>query len=525
MLLIAFTALVLTGCQAVPLVRVAPQGLPDSPPRIDKVVDLGSLGVAAEGELDLAESDEVFIAGEWVAIAGRGMNTERSRIFLDGVELPVEGGLKGGGLLFRLPPEVLFRHNYALRVETPLGVAETELPVANIIVMSDVRSNQLLFWRSSPDKKPVFEEEPFAIVCPRAGPYALAPSGGVLYATAKGRQAKRGGLSGYELKTVHIGANGGPKEISSLAFEAEKLPVSLTVSRDGAYAFLLTSSELLVFALSRAEGAQLVVRQNLPSAAKGLAADYRDMVLLGNGTKGAVLDEAGSQVLLIDFTSPTAPSLVAAFPVALEGKSQAVKLVSDRSDANKLWVLTGLNAHKVGLHLSSLWAEKPVEESSTRAALVRMELKGNVLIPHEPLDLPDGALPLGMFSEKNGDVLVSAVAYEKETFAKAEFSVKGATNLLKGIRNSLFAGRIYRVTERGEVTSEVTSINLLLAMSKLDDSPLIFSTYRFSMSYLFPSVRIVLGVDVLKNQSLLVRKMDWKTILPPYRFFPEITLL
>ncbi|HAD03348.1 MAG: hypothetical protein A2005_12600 [Desulfuromonadales bacterium GWC2_61_20] len=523
--LIAFLALTLAACQANPLVRVAQQGLPERPPKIDRVVDLGSHNVTAAGELDQAESDGLFIAGEWAAIVGRGLNTERSRLFLDGTELPLHGGIEGGGLLFRLPPDVLYRHTYALRVETPLGVAETSLPVTNVIVMADPRSDQVLFWRSSLEEKPAFEEDATAVICPGAGPYAFAPSGGVLYATARGNKPKHEGLSWYEFKAVHLGAKNGPQEISSLAFKAKHLPVSLAVSGDGAFGFLVTSGELLVFDLSPAEGPKFVARQNLPAPAKEIEPGYRDLVLLGNGSQGAILDETGGQVLLIDFSRPTAPSVVAAFPVVPGAKSQPVGLAADRSDANMLWILTGINAHQVGLHLSNLWAEKPADAANTRASLVRMEWQENVLIPHEPLALPDGALPLGLFSEKNGDVLVSAVAYDKETFAKTELSVKGATSLLKGVRNSLFAGRIYRVSAQGKVTTVVTSINLLLAMSRLDDSPLVFSTYRFSMNYLFPSVKLVLGVDVLKRQSLLVREMDWKTILPPYRFFPEITLL
>lgn len=237
------------------------------------------------------------------------------------------------------------------------------------------------------------------------------------------------------------------------------------------------------------------------------------------------MDEATSRIMLVDLSEPKAPAVIATFPVDGEGGTQAVGLVADRSNENMFWVLTGLNAHKVGLHLSNLWKDKPDELTSTHAGLVRMELQGETLVPHEQLSLPDGAMPLGLFSEKNGDVLVSAVAYDKENIAKTDFSFSGVANFLKGLRNSLFAGRIYRITPQGTITTEVTSINLLLSMSKLENSPLVFSTYRFSMSYFLPSVRLVLGVDVLRQQGLVVRKMDWKTILPPYRFFPEITLL
>lgn len=263
-LLIAVMAvLALSACQAAPLVRVSMQGLADRPPEIDKVVDLGSLSVAPEGELDRGHTDELFIAGEWVVVAGKGLNAQSSRVFLDDIELPVKGGIKGGGLLLRIPPEVLYRHTYTLRVETPLGADQTTVPVSNFIVMSDVRSNKVYLWRSSPDEDGVFDEEPFTIDCSRAGPFAVSPSGGVLYVAAQGNRSKGAELPAYELKAIHLGAKEGPAEISSLRFESENMPVSLVVSRKGSFGFLLTSNELLVFDLSQPGTPRFVSRQKL----------------------------------------------------------------------------------------------------------------------------------------------------------------------------------------------------------------------------------------------------------------------
>jgi hypothetical protein len=122
-------------------------------------------------------------------------------------------------------------------------------------------------------------------------------------------------------------------------------------------------------------------------------------------------------------------------------------------------------------------------------------------------------------------MLISALAYEKETLAKTGLSWEGAGNLVKGVRDSLFAGRIYRVTPSGTISTEMTSINIPLSIRRLEEGPLIYSIYRLKIRYFLLSAKVVLTVDALKKQSLKVREMGWKTILPPYKFMHEITLM
>ncbi len=52
-----------------------------------------------------------------------------------------------------------------------------------------------------------------------------------------------------------------------------------------------------------------------------------------------------------------------------------------------------------------------------------------------------------------------------------------------------------------------------------------YSTYQLSMDYVPPSVNVVLAVDILKSQRLPVCELQWKMILPPYAFSPEIMLM
>lgn len=521
--LITFCAVFIASCQVTKLVRVPMGGASDVQPQIMQLIDLGSLSIPDQGELNTTESDGVFIAGEWAAVAGTGLNTDKTRLYLDGKEAPVRGGIRGGGLIFRLPRDVKFRHTYTVRVETPRGAAESKLQVSNLLVMADATENRLVFWKTSSEKKLFFEKQELSLPCADAGPYAIAQIGGILYATARG--TKQEGPSPYQLQTMHLGAKGGPREVSTTGYQAKDKAVSLVPT--ASHLFMLTASEVVVFSLADPARPKLIAHQDLPLPTKH--ATYRDLILLGDGTKAVVLEQENNQVYLIDLANPAVPGVTGPFAVVPAAQSSySVGLAPDRGNPNAFWLLTGVNTQQLRERFQALWHDKPSDQTPTRTALYHIDLNGNLLAARgKPILLPEGVLPLGVSTERSGDVLITAIAYEKETLAKSSFSLRGVRNLVKGLWNSIFAGRVYRVTPQGAVTNELKSVNIFASLAKIEDSPLVYSSYHLVTKYLRPSVNVVLAVDVLKKQSFKVRKvkMDWKKVLPPYRFFPEVALL
>jgi hypothetical protein len=513
----------LAACQTMQIVREPLGDLSEDPPEISSVKDLGSLTIPTDGAVDLSDSDGLFVAGEWVAVIGRGLNTKGAKLFLDKTELPIAGGIKGGGLLLRLPRDMKFRHTYTLRVQTELGSAEHLISVTNLIAMSDPREERVLFWRTTnPDKHDeLFDDDYLAVPCPGAGPTSLAKTGGIFYVTGKGGKPRHAAL-----KTIHLGAKGGPREVSSVPFEAHHAPVSLILSAKGSHAFLLTRGELMVFDLSVPEQPRFMTRQVLTPPASAEAPAFSSLVLIGSGDKVAMLDEERNLVRVFDLSQPAAPTALGDFAVGSPAlNSYSVSLAADPVNQDGLLVLTGVNRQQLRQRLFSLWSDKPADETPTRSALIRMAWTDNTLSADAPINLPLGVLPLGLFPDKNGDMLISALTYEKETLAETGFSWKGMGNMAKGVRDSLFAGRIYRVTPAGTVSMEMRSINIPLSISRLEDGPLIYSIYRLSVRYVFLSAKVILAVDALKKQSLKVRKMGWRTILPPYKFMHEIMLI
>jgi hypothetical protein len=518
-----FCAVLFMSCQTGKLIRVPMGGSSDVQPEIIRFIDLGSLSIPDQGELNTVESDETFIAGEWVAVVGTGLNTNRTRLYLDGKEMTVRGGIQGGGLIFRLPRDLKFRHTATVRVVTPRGAAESKLQISNLLVIADARENRLVFWRTSADKGQPFEEQELSVPCAEAGPYALARSGGILYATA--HSTKQEGPSPYQLKTVHLGAKGGPREVFSTGYQAKADAVSLVPT--ASHLFMLTGSELVVFSLADPTQPKFVAQQGLPLPTKH--ATYRDLILLGDGSKAAVLEQENNQVYLIDLAKPAAPGVAGPFAVVPAAESSySIGLAPDRGNANAFWLLTGVNTQQLRERFQALWQDKPVDKTPTRAALFHIDLRENRLAARgEPVLLPEGVLPLGLSTERSGDVLITALAYEKETLAKSSFSLKGALNLVKGVWNSIFAGRVYRVSPQGAVTNDLKSVNIFVSLAKIDDSPLVYSSYHLLAKSLTPSVKVVLAVDVHKSQSFKVREveMEWKMALPPYKFFPEVALI
>jgi hypothetical protein len=70
-------------------------------------------------------------------------------------------------------------------------------------------------------------------------------------------------------------------------------------------------------------------------------------------------------------------------------------------------------------------------------------------------------------------------------------------------------------------------VNLFVSLAKIEGSPLVYSSYHLVTKYLTPSVKVELAVDALKSQSFKLREveMEWKMVLPPYKFFPEVALI
>ena len=255
--------------------------------------------------------------------------------------------------------------------------------------MSDPREERVLFWRTTDptEEKELFETDYLEVPCSGAGPLSLASTGGILDITAKGA-----------LKTFHIGAKDGPREISSVEFEARHEPVSLVLSAVGSHAFLLTRGELIVFDLSVPQEPRFIARQDLTPSSSGKAPAFRDLVLIDAGNKAAMLEEESNLVRLIDVSKPSAPAVIGDFAIgAPVASSYTIGLAADPRDPNKLLVLTGVNGQQLRQRLSSLWSDKPADETPTRSSLVRMELKDNILTADAPMNLPEGVLPLGLY--------------------------------------------------------------------------------------------------------------------------------
>ncbi len=62
-------------------------------------------------------------------------------------------------------------------------------------------------------------------------------------------------------------------------------------------------------------------------------------------------------------------------------------------------------------------------------------------------------------------------------------------------------------------------------MAGIENSPLVYTSYRLATKYIMPSVNVVHSADIHKGRSFKVREVGWKSILPPYKFFPDIMVL
>lgn len=510
----------LGGCRA---------GLPPSPgaepaarrPEIRRMIDLGALP-PREGESDPGGGDGRFTAGEWVQLEGPGLSDPAARVFLDDRPVHLAEGEASGVLRFRLPGDLAFRHTYRLAVETPGGRAEAPLSATHLVAMRDARGNRLALWRTSADPSAVLEEEALSVPVPRCGPFAFSPAGGFLVAVSGRGRSQGGGETQYELRVVHTGARGGPREVAAVPMRCRREPSSVAVSPSGEQAYVLTGAELLVFDLRDPRRPRPTAIHTLPGASPETPVDYGRLLLFAGGTRAAALDRAGNRVAILDLSQPAAPAWVGTFPAGPPSRrSYVVDLAADRGNPRAFWLLTGVNGLQLRQRFLRFW-----ERGDTPgAALVSLELSGSELRPGRRVALPDASLPLSLLPEPGGDVLVAAVELEAAWLRDASLSVDGLFDLLRGLKSPVLLGRILRVRPGGEVETEVRSPDVFLSLAQAPGGPPLVSSYRVRTGVsLSPTLDVQLTVQVLGAQRVAVRELGWETAVPPYDFFPEVAV-
>lgn len=514
------------GCSSVGLVRVEQAEPRSGAPSIARLVDLGVAPLPTAGPLDAKESDKVFTPGEWLAVVGENLDAT-STVAVDGRPIPVEGYLKGGSLLLRVPRGFSPRTVHQLVVTTKAGSAAMPLSISSYVIVASPNGNSLALLPLSPETKGTLDLSPKELEVEWARGHALSPDGGWLYIIespqSETNPATQAATYPARLRAFQLGAPSGPRPAWETRVVLACAPTALAMLGPERIA-VLGERELVVMDVTPGRVRELG-RASLTGPRSEVL--FTDIVAINQGRAAILLETLGNHLLLVDLAG--APRLVADLTLA-EGQDTpiAVDLAKDDADDSAAWVLLGPNirigTEKARRAIATLAGTDDGKKSGKKGPVkpvprLVLKVRGQAsgLETLETRKLPDGFNPLHLSCQPTGELYVSGVNSEVFGFSGLDASRDGASKALSILGDSLQMGRIIKMARDGSVTTLVQGTALYFNMDMVPDVGLAYFTWRLGVGGFPPGPRIKWGVELDGGFSDF-GAMDWKAIIPPYAF-------
>lgn len=530
--MIAFMLIILSAfsCSSLYLTRTDGPEKISGPPEIERLIDLGSLPPNKSGVLSREMSDNIFTPGEWAAVIGKNIAAQDTQITIGKKNIPISGFLKGGYLLIRIPRGLSPYKKQSLTLKTRYGKSKISFNINSYVVINDPGERKLRFYRTLVDNRNHLEERTVIQVYPGCN-YRLSPRGGFIYFIQRG-ESKLPDI--YSLVTVHMGQSSRPKKVSTITFENDTPPSAMDIDQEGRTLLLLSKSRMLTFTIGNPLKPRLLCSFPLPSPGKFREPSFRKSLFLHNGKKAVILENLSNTLYLIDLNNPENPRLLQTLKAA-PGITLPViiDMVSDRKDATSFWVLQGPNmglSHQglidflinLSTAKNSTDPEKDDKLTGPRQ-IVNLVIKEDRLEIKKKILLPGGFFPLSMKKKQNGGMLISGVNYDLLKFLQLKPTFEGMKKALVLLKDTIQLGRIISISEKGNTKTVAQGLSIFLSIDTVpENGSLIYTVMKIGPRYIPPSVGIDLGFEIREKQYILIRKLSWETMLPPYTI-PAIT--
>jgi hypothetical protein len=515
--------LLVTGCGAALLRAPGPEG--GGSPRIDRLVDLGSLPVAWKDDtLDTSESDGVFFPGEHVAVIGGGLHS--AELAVDGAPAKTVGYLRDGSVIVRLPGSLAPMKGHRITAGDAVASFDSSL----YVIASDTDGNRVRFVCLGGDPKRVADPD-LSIAQSRALFHAVSPDAAFVYSLAL--HEKRGMDHDAEVLAIHLGAKGKPKTVSELRLAMKSHPTGITFAPDGTLV-VLGNRELITVDVTSPAAPALLGRIELSDDDGD-----RHVEMLFRGTDAVLLEASDNRVRAVSIADPRAPKLG---PDLLVGPAEdfpfSVDLVPDPRDPKALYVLQGLNLRLGGKKVeegkgsitglvrkgydlvrgkSVPEAEKPAFDVPKRARLVRVAVGPDAITKGEVIELPDELLPL--FGLAADDAFyVSGVAPGALDANGLDASIDGAARVLGFLKDSAQMGKIAKVTRDGKTEIVLQGVAMIFDIDRLPTGKIAYSGMRLSGRLLPPFVGVSWGVGFEDGLFYALHDLEYDYFMPPYTY-------
>lgn len=513
-----FIIIVLTSCAQQKLIRINNVSGITGPPQIRSLIDVGSLPPASIGEINQEMTDGFYTPGEWVAVIGDNLASPDTKVYIGGLEVPVAGYLERNSILVRIPRGLMPNITHNVSVKTVFGKADFPLTITSHLIINDPFGARVIFYRSVADKTIFFKEDKFSEV-PAAGNYcqAMSPSGGLLYAINAEKQ-------NYQLNAIHLGAKQYPKKISSVSFQSDSEPASMDISPKENLLVVLTEQQLFIFDLSNPGLPVMRGSIYLPLKKEIKGSAYKSVALMRDGKYAAAVSPSENSITLIDI-SDLSPRIIQTLEIPADAALPlSIDICADRDDQASLWLMQGPNLRFAYEGLKQLLPSNDNTKKSIskdlvlKNKLINLKIKNDLLEISGNNQLPDGFIPLYMKSVSGNKALISGISIEFFKFVSPDLSIDGVKRFLGWLKDTIAFGRIISITNSGEIATEAQGLSIFLCIDRIaKDGPLVYSIMKIGPRFIPPSVGVDMGIEVFDNQYFYFKKMDMKSLYPPYK--------
>lgn len=493
-------------------------------PKISGLTDLGGLDIPLGGGIPTNFSDGRYSPSEWILV--RGNNLGATSVDIDGVSVKVDQYF-GANPLIRVPTNLAPLKKHLLKVQTDLGVAQTEFYTSHYIATTDTDGKKVHLIRTNHDERGGVEEEWLQLTEKPDRPMfvLVSPDSRFLYAIHIREEVARvySDVNAYELEifTYHLANPNIPALMKSWRVTVGSSPIDATMNPDGTILLLGKRSFTLVNSSDPLD-LKLIGSKRLPDNKDNTT--FVDAVFLNNNQKIAALETYSNRVYLFD-NNPGAN-----FPLLNSIELQpsktiplSVDLEVDNKNDSDFWVLEGPNYRLSGNSLEKLYKKifnkpQPPESERSVSQLQKVHLNKNQLFLSNSIPLPNNYVTFFSKFGVNGKLNITMAKFD---FINAQSDTDSSKTLLKKMTNflwdSISIGRVIALDVETAKTETIASgVGLYYDLVDVPDIGPVFSLLKFGPSFSFPYMAPSWGLGIKSTGTYAKRAMDGHAIFPPY---------
>lgn len=493
-------------------------------PKISGLTDLGGLDIPLGGGIPTNFSDGRYSPGEWILV--RGNNLGATSVDIDGISVKVDHYF-GSNPLIRVPANLAPLKKHQLKLQTDLGIAQTEFYTSHYIATTDTDGKKIHLIRTNHDAKGGVEEDWLQLEEKLDRPMfvLVSPDSRFLYAINIREEVARvySDLNAYQLEifTYHLANPNNPALIKTWKVDIGSSPIDASINPDGTILLLGKRSFTLVNA-SNPLDLKLIGSKRLPD--KKERTTFVDAVFLNGNQQIAALETYSNTVYL--FENNAANNFPLLSSVQLQPSKTiplSVDLEVDNKNNSDFWVLEGPNYRLGGDSLEKLYKKifnkpEPLESERYTSQLQKVHVDKNQMSFSKTIPLPNNYVT---FFSKFGNTGKLNITMTKFDFINAQSETDSSKTLLKKMTSflwdSIAIGRVIALdVDTGKYDTVSSGVGLYYDLVDVPDIGPVFSLLKFGPSFSFPYLSPSWGVGIKSTGTYAKRAMDGHAIFPPY---------